>query len=312
MKITPTKSTPLVSVIMPVFNAEHYIEEAIESILRQTFQDFELIIIDDASTDDSPKIIRKYKKKYPHKIRLITMKTNINYGGDGCANKGIQAAKGEFIARMDADDVSHPTRFEKQVRVLKHDHNLFLIGSNAYVIDSQSLIIGEKLEPITSKNIKDSYFTFHPIIHPSVMFRKYVEIDGKRTLFQYKTNYSANNDYYTFFYLICKGKKVQNFKEKLISYRIHGKNDTFINIKQKFLNTLNIRIEMARDYGYRPTLLQIVTCITQSIILLTLPEIFILKLYLLAKGILSFKDLLSDLNPFFLFKSIKMRLSLLQ
>lgn len=306
------EANPLVSVIMPVFNAEKYVGEAIESILKQTFQDFELIVVDDASTDASPSIIRAYQKKYPHKIRILTMKKNVNCGGDACANEGIKIARGEYIARMDADDISHPTRFEKQVCALKHDHDLFLIGTNAYVIDSEGYILGDKHEPISKHEIYTSYFTFHPIIHPSVMFRKYIEIEGKKQLFQYKTKYSANNDYYTFFSLICQGKKITNLKEKLLSYRMHGKNDTFVNVKKKFMNTLNIRIEMVRYFGYKPSSLQIATTLLQAIILLTLPERLTIQLYLLAKGIVSFRELLPEFNPFHILKSVKTRFSLLQ
>ncbi len=306
------EASPLVSVVMPVYNAKKYVAEAIESILTQTFQDFELIVVDDASTDSSPAIIKRYQKRYPHKIRIITMKKNVNCGGDRCANEGIKIARGEYIARMDADDISHPTRFEKQVRALKHDHELFLIGANAYVIDAHGHIIGDKLEPVKRQEIQKAYFTFHPIIHPSVMFRKYIENNGEKKLFQYKTKYSANNDYYTFFSLICEGKKVLNLKEKLLSYRMHGKNDTFVNVKKKFTNTLNIRLEIMQTYGYMPSFLQIMTTILQTIVLFTLPESITIQLYLFAKGIVPFGDLLSEYKQIFTLKSLRTRLSLIQ
>src|SRR3989338_10359545 len=96
---------PSVSVIMPVFNAEKFLPEAIESILNQSFRNFEFIIIDDASRDNSWKIIEGYRNKYPAIIRSVRLKVNRNNGGDACANEGFKLARGEFIARVDADDI---------------------------------------------------------------------------------------------------------------------------------------------------------------------------------------------------------------
>jgi len=99
---------PLISVIMPVFNGEKYLSLAIESILEQTFTDFEFIIINDGSTDDSEKIILSYQDR---RIRYIKNKENLNIGRT--LNKGIDLAKGKYIARMDCDDISLPNRFER-------------------------------------------------------------------------------------------------------------------------------------------------------------------------------------------------------
>ena len=231
---------PLVSVVMPVYNAQDYLAEAINSMLSQTYQNFELIIIDDASKDSSPEIIKRYQKKFPKKIKIITVKKNLNRGGDHCANLGIEIAKGKYIARMDADDISLPHRLEKQVEFLEKNPKVFLLGSNAYVIDKRGKVIGDKLEPSSSEEIYKSYTRFHPIIHPSAMCRRL--INGRK--FLYKIKYNANNDYYTFFSLLCQGFVFRNLDEKLIYYRIHETNDTFVNIKGKLINTLKIRFEM--------------------------------------------------------------------
>ena len=90
-----TDTRPLVSIVMPVYNAQDYLAEAINSILAQTYQSFEFIIIDDASTDGSLEIINKYQKRYPKKIKVISVKKNLNRGGDHCANLGIECARGK-------------------------------------------------------------------------------------------------------------------------------------------------------------------------------------------------------------------------
>lgn len=281
-KMNRSKSAkPLVSVIMPVFNSARFLPEAIESILNQTYQNFEFIIIDDASTDNSLSIIKRYQKQYAHKIKVIELSHNLNCGGDACVNEGLKIAKGEYIARMDADDISYPTRLEKQVAYLEEYPRTFLLGSNADVIDKNSKIIGEKLEPTTHEEIYRSYLTFHPLIHPTCMIRRINA--GKR--FSYAIHYSANNDYYTFFSLLCQGKRFANLPDKLIQYRIHDKNDTFFKMKEKYFNTLKIRLSMVFLYGYQPKLLDILTSIIQTILIVTLPEKILKQIYFIVKGI---------------------------
>ncbi len=266
---------------MPVYNAGDYLVDAIKSILKQTYENFELIIVDDHSTDNSWKIIRKFKNKHSKRIIAIQLKQTLNRGGDACANEGLKKAKGKYIARMDADDIAHPKRLEKQVDFLEKHKNIFLVGSNAYVINKIGKIIGEKLEPQTNEDIFKAYFTFHPIIHPSAMFRRIYK--GKR--FSYPKRYSANNDYYIFFKMLCSGYKFANLKEKLHYYRIHGNNDTFNNIKEKFLNTLKVRINMWFKHNYQPTFTQIITNVGQTIAIFILPSAILKEIYLLVKGI---------------------------
>ena len=107
---------PEISVIIPVFNAAPFLQESIESILNQTFSDFELIILNDKSTDESLEIIKKIQSK---DNRVIIIDKEQNVGPANLRNEGINAARGTFIALMDADDIALPTRFEKQITVLK-------------------------------------------------------------------------------------------------------------------------------------------------------------------------------------------------
>ncbi len=278
---------PLVSVIMPVYNQEKYLTSAIESIVNQTYKRFELIIIDDESTDGSTEIIKAYKRRYRSKIKIIKTGKNLNRGGDMCANLGIEEASGKYIARMDADDIAVLTRLENQVEFLEKNPKVLLVGSSAYVINKRGTVIGEKNEPCNPLDIYKSYATFHPIIHPSAMIRRI--FDGKK--FYYQINYSANNDYYTFFKLVCRGYIFVNLKDKLLFYRIHDKNDTFLDIKKKFLNTIRIRLDMVSNFNYRPSFKDILINIAQTSILLILPENMSKNLYLVTKGIIKPKKL---------------------
>ncbi len=271
---------PLISVIMPVYNAEKYLVEAIESILNQSYHNFEFIIIDDNSSDQSWNIIQRYKKSFPKKIKAYKLSSTMNHGGDACANVGYKKSKGEFIARMDADDIADPSRLEKQVAYMQAHKKVIILGTQAYVIDSAGNIVGEKLEPTSHEEIRKNYFIYHPMIHPSVMIRRSLLPRGEL----YTIQHSANNDLLTFFSLLRFGK-FANLPEKLIKYRIHGNNDSLINPKEKFLNTLKIRIYAWRNLGYTPTLKA--WCMTgiQSVVTILLPSSIITSLYLRWKGL---------------------------
>jgi len=280
MKKTSNIKNPLVSVIMPVYNASLYIEQAIKSILNQTYSNYELIIVDDHSKDDSRKIISRYRKLYPDRIKVIALKKNLNRGGDACANIAIKKAKGKYIARLDADDIAIPKRLEKQVTYLEKYQDVFALGGQADVINMNGKIIGEKNVPINYEDIYYEYFNIHPIIHSTLTFR-----NPKNNSNFYKIKFSANNDYYTLFSLLTKGKKITNLDKKLVKYRIHGKNDTFINIREKLWNTIKIKVEMIIKNSYQPDVRQYFKLVSQVIIALFIPEKIIYFAYLYFKGI---------------------------
>ena len=172
MKNTTHNRKPLVSVIMPVYNAGEFLVEAIESILDQNYRNYEFIIVDDGSTDNSWNIIKVIKEKYPKKIKIFRLKKQTNFAGNGAVNYGLKHTKGEFIVRMDADDISMPDRLEKQVDFMLKNPNLILLGTQAKVINKKGKIIGDKNVPLTHKEIYDKYGVVHPVIHPSCMFRR--------------------------------------------------------------------------------------------------------------------------------------------
>lgn len=158
---------PKVSVIMSIFNEERYLKESIESILNQTYGDFEFIICDDGSTDSSLDIVRSYMKKDE---RIILLKNETNLGLAASLNRCLAISKGEYIARMDADDIALKDRFKKQVDFLDNNQRVAVICGGINFIDENNHIWGKKLvnTPITKKSI----FLNNPIVHPTVMMRK--------------------------------------------------------------------------------------------------------------------------------------------
>jgi len=161
-------SNPKVSVIMSVYNGEKYLEEAIKSILDQTFQDFEFLIVDDGSSDRTPLILDEYKRK-DQRIRIIKNPENI--GLTKSLNKAIKEAKGEYIARQDVDDISLPQRLEKQVYFMENNRKIALLGSAVGIIGEENDILRKKVQcpknQLTKRLKKRNFF-----VHGSLMIRK--------------------------------------------------------------------------------------------------------------------------------------------
>lgn len=276
----------LISVIMPVYNAGNFLCDAIESILNQTYQNFELIIVNDASTDGSAKIIREYTRKYPEKIKAVHLKKNVNGGGDAAGNVGFALARGEYVARMDSDDVADPSRLEKQVKYLEAHKRIDVLGSCANVINAKGEVMGEKNVPLTHKAILQEFFTFHPMIHPTVMVRRSSIIGNVL----YSQELPSNNDYLTFFKLIMTGKRFANLPDKLLSYRLHGTNDSLLKLKRNFINSLKTRYIAVTQLGYKPSLFAVLKLISQCIVVFVLPEKVAVEIYLLVRGIRKWSD----------------------
>lgn len=272
---------PLVSIVMPVYNAGAFLVEAIESILKQTYQNYELIIVDDQSTDDSWEIIKTYQNLYPNRIKTVQLAINTNAAGNGAVNAVYKDLKGKYIARMDADDISLPDRIKKQVLFMERHKNVILLGSQGIIINEYGEETGQKIFPTRSKEIYKDFFIFHPILHPSVMIRKSM-VPQKNYL--YENKYGINDDYYTFFRLLQYGQ-FHNLKEPLLKYRLHRNNTSLQNPKSKFINSLKIRFEAVKKFSYRPHPFSFLLMLLQVIIITILPEKYIIPLYLFIKNI---------------------------
>ena len=169
---------PLVSVVMPVYNTELYLAEAIESILAQTFTDFEFIIVDDGSRDRSPAIIRSYAERDP-RIRLVQLAEN---AGEGPARiAGLAAARGEYLAGQDSDDISLPQRLEKQARFLQANPDVGAVGAYTRVVSEDLQPLYEREPPVRHAVIVlDHYLGFlsAPFTHASLMTRRRLMLDA--------------------------------------------------------------------------------------------------------------------------------------
>lgn len=200
---------PFISVIMPVFNTEKYLEDSIKSILNQTFSNFEFIIIDDASTDNSLKIIESFKDK-----RIVVVKKNKNTGYTKSLNIGLKLAKGKYIARMDSDDISLPRRFELQIELLEKNQEIILCGTSFKLMDSCEIIN----HPTNHFEIVVKLLEGTTFGHPTVMIRNEALKTNK---IEYNHEFEPAEDYYMWTQLVKFGK-VENISEPLLLYRVHS------------------------------------------------------------------------------------------
>jgi glycosyltransferase involved in cell wall biosynthesis len=159
-------TNPLISIILPCYNSEKFVSEAVESILTQTFTDFELIVINDGSTDDSLKAIRQFKDE---RIKLISHE---NKGLVASLNEGIAMANATLIARQDADDISEPTRLEKQYDRFLKDRRLVILGTSIKTINMSGKVQNTHTLIAGQSAVKPELLIRSPFAHGSVMFRR--------------------------------------------------------------------------------------------------------------------------------------------
>lgn len=221
---------PNVSVVMPVYNGEKYLRESMDSILDQSYTDFEFIIIDDCSTDESFDIIRSYKDT---RIRLIRNEENLRLPAS--LNKGIRLAKGKYIARMDADDISLPNRFFKQVNYMESHPEVAALGASFQAIDCEGCNL-YKHHALVDDDLERYYLIPSPLAHPTVMMRR--ETIVSNNLF-YDVKYSSAQDY-DLWLRIRKQFKIANLPDVLLKYRIHKKSISSLRSQEQQDNTYTI------------------------------------------------------------------------
>jgi glycosyltransferase involved in cell wall biosynthesis len=207
-------STPRVSVVIPVYNAQAHLGEALTSVLTQTFADFELIVVNDGSTDRTPAILRDFARRDP-RVRVVSRP---NTGIVGALNDGLAAARGQMIARMDADDVCLPDRFARQVAYLDQHPECVLLGAMVSVIDPHGLVLYESERLLEHEELDRELMKGRGgvIRHPVAMIRR----DALHTAGGYRPQYQWAEDLDLFLRLAEIGR-VANLPDTLLLYRQH-------------------------------------------------------------------------------------------
>jgi glycosyltransferase involved in cell wall biosynthesis len=219
----------MISVLMPVKNAERFLRDSIVSVLSQSYADFELLVIDDRSDDGSLAICQEYARS---DIR-ITVLQNQNSGVSNALNHGLKLAKGRYIARIDADDVCVPHRFERQIAVLEANPGIAVAGASAWIINGLGVVIGSLKPPIKASDIRLQLLNTNCIIHPSVMARLEVvkEVGGYRPVFEGCEDYDL-------WLRITAVADIINLSDMLLYYRMHDSQVSWKRIEQKIFSEL--------------------------------------------------------------------------
>lgn len=234
---------PVLSVIMSVYNTdESYLEEAILSVINQSFKDFEFIIIDDASNSDINQVINKFDD-----TRIVLLKNKKNLGLAASLNKGIKISKGQYIVRMDADDVCDLERFKKQLDYMNNNYKIDILGSLAKKFGDTKT--SEKLagyaEP--DKLLKARLIFNSSLIHPTCMIKKSFLLENN---LQYNPLFKKAQDYEL--WAQCLDGNISVIPEALLHYRVHEKQATFTGGNNQVEYGNKVRVRLIKELGIVP------------------------------------------------------------
>lgn len=237
-------TSPRVSVLMPVYNGERFLREAVESILNQTFTDFEFIIVDDGSTDGTKAILDSYTDP-----RIVRLEHSTNQGLVAALNRGLHAARGEYVARQDADDISDPERIEKQVCHLDRNSTIGILGTHVIHVDEQGLELprpyasSEKVYPSHPYIVHWKLFFECPIAHPTVVLR--------RVLFERLAGYDpqfTHAEDYELWLRASMSTDISNIPEMLTKLRSHPHQVTHVHSQLQKHNSNRAVQKMMTDF----------------------------------------------------------------
>ena len=254
MKTKP--NNPLVSVIIPAYNAEKYVAEAINSILSQTYKNIEVVIIDDASTDGTLKIIQKYQLK-DERIRLYSNEKNMGIGANRA--RGIKLAKGEYICWQDADDISLPNRIASQVSYLQGHPDVGVVGGFIQFFDETGDGVIRRYEE-NDTALRSKIFRYNPIAQPASMFRS----DVYRNVGTYNPDYVVSEDLEMLFRAGTK-YHFANIQEVVLKYRQTMNSLTRSSLRNMEKAALSLRMLYSKNSEYHFTVLDALYNIAQHI-----------------------------------------------
>jgi len=225
---------------MAAHNGERFLREAVDSILGQTFPDFEFVIVDDASTDGTAEIIAEYAAC---DRRISVLGNDANLGLSRSLNRGLDVARGEYVARTDHDDVALPQRFERQVAFLERHRDVGILGTKSWLTDTKGAIRGgSSLMPLDDLQIRWSTMFQSPIHHPTVMLRRDVL---ERHHLRYDDAWEAQD--YHLWVRMLRYTRAANLPVRLMKYRVHGANLTGRKFQEIKRETAAIALQAVRD-----------------------------------------------------------------
>jgi glycosyltransferase involved in cell wall biosynthesis len=273
-----TENQPFVSVVMGVRNGLPHLDEAVGSVLAQTYPHMEFIVLDDFSDDATYECLSKWAEK---DSRLHVFKAEKNLGMGGARDFCIQRTSGEFIAFMDADDISLPNRLEAQVEFLQANPDAVAVGTQTTLIDEEGAVIGEKTFPTDPDLLADMLYLYAPMQIPTVMIRRSA-LPGD---FRWFEGWRYAEDTVLFFKLLQYGK-LGNVDEKLYEYRQHAASAFSTKAKVIFYHTWKARGIGRTQYGYKAGVKKRMLSGLQFIAVSCLPTAWVYSFYQRLRGYL--------------------------
>lgn len=234
-----------ISVLMATHNDERFIEAAIISIIEQTFTDFEFLIIDDFSIDSTSPILSNFART-DKRIRIV--RNSRNLGLTKCLNKGLQLAKGEYVARMDGDDICHPKRLERQYAYFISHPVCVILATEGVIIDEQGQALRDRKIDLGGMDQEKYLLNFSsPFIHSGVMFSRkaILKLGG------YNEDFRTRQDIELWLRALASGMKIDILKEKLIYFRFHEESISNRNPDNLYTNVLVRMLHLAKKQGMR-------------------------------------------------------------
>lgn len=243
------ENMPLVSVVMATYNEPiQILNQAIESILQQSYKNFELLIMDDSTDKETINYLNNISEN--PKVKVVRKKKRM--GLSGARNVGLHMAKGKYIAIMDADDISFPGRLQKQVNYMENNPECAVLGGQINIINSESLRVSERKYP--RQGIKLYLFATYrnPIAHPTVCFRKELVDRG----FEYDENLKMSEDLDLWLRIMIGGYHIENLPEKIVDYRV---SDDFIGKRTSDIQKKYMADVRKRDISLKKPLFSIMS-----------------------------------------------------
>ncbi len=236
---------PFITVFTPNYNKSDFLSETIESILNQTYSNFEYVIVDDCSTDNSWEIIQSYASK---DNRIKAYRNELNCAIVETRNRGLNHSSDDakYFAIIDSDDVATPERLQSQVKFLEENLEYGLVGSDAIIIDEDSQKIGYRTYPHTDAEIREKIVRFNPFTQSSITIRK----EAIREIGPYDEQWKVCQDY-DYWLRVGKDWKLQNLEEPLIKYRLSRSQVKSTHLKETIQNTYRIQKKAINEYGYK-------------------------------------------------------------
>lgn len=263
-------SDPLVSVVMPTYNNASYIEAAIASLVSQTYYNWELVLVDDCSTDGTAEIVLRLAAL---EGRISSFRSEINLGVAGARNLGIREAAGKYITFLDSDDEREPSSLEKQVRFLEANPGVIVLGTGCQWCDEEMIRLNDRLYPTVDREIRRRFLRYSPFCVASMMLRA-SELEDP----VFDVDLWPADDIDLPMRLGLKGQ-LANLPEPLYRIRTHRRSVTQSSMRLMERQTFVVRRKAVREYGYRATVVDVGWNATQWVTMYLMPASWRLRLF---------------------------------